>query len=197
MIIDFLSCLNTSKVLFIIFEGWNCWQHTERRKTDEKTLSATASTVAWKAKRKGQGNVSCLKYESVTCTLLENPVLTLLQWNPINTVTNKPCKFGRINGLGSNFVIVKIECSLNSRYITDNKPFLSRLVLLFQNKSLCKTLLMRMSLTWRKNELSADLITMVSHKDSFWHRRKAHLWNKRPEGRYSLKNWYFSQYVQY
>lgn len=149
MIIDFLSCLNTNKVLFIIFEGWNCWQHTERRKTDEKTLSATASTVAWKAKREGQGNVSCLKYESVTCTLLE---------------TNKPCKFGSINGLGSNFVIVKIECSLNSRYITDNKPFLSRLVLLFQNKSLCKTLFMRMSLTWRKNELSADLITMLAQR---------------------------------
>lgn len=78
MIIDSLSCLDINKVLFVIFEGWNCWQHTEGRKTDEETLSATASAVAWKAKREGQGNVSCVEYVSVT--LSENAILTLLQW---------------------------------------------------------------------------------------------------------------------
>lgn len=45
--------LDSNKVLNIIFKGWNCWQHIERRETDEKALSTTTSTVAWKAKRKG------------------------------------------------------------------------------------------------------------------------------------------------
>ena len=30
--------------------------------------------------------------------------IVVLQWNPVNTVTNRPQKFGRINGVGSNFI---------------------------------------------------------------------------------------------
>ena len=43
----------------------------------------------------------------------------------------------------------------------------SFLVSLFENKSLCKTLHMKMSLIYTKMKLQAGVIRMVSHLDSF------------------------------
>lgn len=46
--------LKTVNYFFMyLFIGWNCWQHIEGGKADEKTLSTATTAVAWKAKGKG------------------------------------------------------------------------------------------------------------------------------------------------
>ena len=63
-----------------------------------------------------------------------------------------------------------------------NRPFPSSLVPLFQSESKCKTILMKMTLSYMKKKLHAELIFIwkASRLDSFWNRS----WGKRLYGRF-------------
>jgi len=52
---------------------------------------------------------------SVKCVLTMDVVL---QWNPVNTATNGPWKFGRINGVGSNFMAGLLQVTSLQIHIT-------------------------------------------------------------------------------
>ena len=60
-----------------------------------------------------------------------------------------------------------------------NRPFPSSLVPLFQSESKCKTILMKMTLSYMKKKLHAELIFIwkASHFDSFWNRGTRELGN--------------------
>ena len=62
-----------------------------------------------------------------------------LEWNPINTATNGPEKFGRIDGVGSNFTISQSQflnnCSL-SRCFSGRQGDVLYTLLCYFNKSL-------------------------------------------------------------
>jgi len=59
----------------------------------------------WPEKQRERVKVMCEVSSIESVSLSENPVLTSLQWNTVNTVTNGPWKFGCINGVGSNFMM--------------------------------------------------------------------------------------------
>ena len=62
---------------------------------------------------------------------------------------------------------------------TENGPFPSSLVPLFQSECKCETIVMKMTLICMKMKLNAELIFIwkVSHLDSFWNRGTTELGN--------------------
>ena len=77
------------------------------------------------------------------------------------------------------FMNVVPRSTMNTNGETEDRPFPSSLVPLFQGESKCETILMKMTLICMKMKLHAELIFIwkVSHLDSLWNRGTRELGN--------------------
>ena len=91
----------------------------------------------------------------------------------ILVVRNLKCIFPKC------LLLYRLSSGQHFYFYKKNRPFLSSLLPLFQSKSKCETILMKMTLICMKMNLRAGLIFIwkVSHLDSFWNRGPRELGN--------------------